>query len=334
MLIKSYQVNTDIKKTPINNEQTRTNKENKLTESRKNESSVVFAGDLNLSQDNIALHNIQAQRKALKLVLDTYKGDEGLDDNVRILENSVKSYDEEVLMNINERKHIEELRGGLEEQYGISKDSKEYEDLKLIRREKELSKEGRINELTDQEKKRLASIGDLTSYQKQSLEYDSMIGEYQNRADSANMARSAVKTVITDIKIDRLKSDPMVSASKSAEEIISDAAKEAAGMYMGEVKDNVDKQMEQMGETIDKLQEKEKEEEAKKAEIKDNEEKNNETLGSKNVESGSAAAGSSSDKVRIDGQNYKSFYNVIEELGLMKKMIDEDMKGIAVDKLL
>lgn len=320
MLIKSYQINADRRLTSDNDKLVKMDEVKKEPAVKKDGSSVIYAGDLNLQQDKMALHNIQAQRKALKLVLDTFKTDAGLDDSLRSMEQSVQMYDDEALKNIHERNRINELSSGLEEQYGISKDSQEYEDLQLLRKQSDLSRTGRTGELSDEEKNRLASINNLTDYQKQALEFDNMASEFGSRADSANRVRNIIKVTIADIKRERLKRDPMVGTSQEADEIIADAAKETVGMYMNEVKENIDDKLDEMKETKDKLEEKQKEEEELKSKKEPQaNEQNTQNMGNKIEETDS---------------KFDSLHNKIEELGFIKKMLEEDIKGIVVDKLL
>ena len=183
---------------------------------------TFFAGNTNLVNDPIAEKRKEAQKKAMKVVSDAWNADKAIDKSVEDRNthyNDMLRRKEEAQSNL---KNINEQIDALKEDYGITEDS-EYKDWPEEYKE-------RYFELKDQ----------ADAFKKEIHDADKLM-----------------KDDIADIKaiaLERLKSDPMVDAQKTADAIEAAANEEIIGMAMQEAKEHIDEKLEEIRE-IKALQE-------------------------------------------------------------------------------
>lgn len=235
-------------------------KDGEKKESRKS----VFAGDMNLSfQDRLGQKKAKAQKDALKRIIDVFENDLKLDQTLKnsalhkdeLLE-QVKQYDAEI-------ERLNQSQQELKEEYGITDDSQEEQDLNLIR--KSLSDPLSI---TEEEMTHLEEIGPITDYQRTSLEYDAMKDVWTKLKDDAIAAHKGESQKIEGIKLSRLKSDPMAGAQKEAQEIKDAATDSIIAMIREDAKDNIDEKFGVAAEDDKKTEEEEDDKKDKTEEAK------------------------------------------------------------------
>lgn len=139
--------------------------------------------------------------------------------------------------------------------------------------------------------------------------------EYQKQYDKIKNEIEVEVATIRLTKIERLKSSPMVKAQKEAGEIVEAAGDEIIGMLVQEAKDHIDEEKEEREEKAEKIAEKKEEEEKR---LEKSEEKNEE-------------AEAITEMIRQSASN--DTQKEIEELLDKLKLIEEDIKGAAVDTL-
>ena len=198
---------------------------------------TFFAGNTNLVNDPIAEKRKEAQKKAMKVVSDAWNADKAIDKSVEDRNNhynDMLTRKEEAQSNL---KNINEQIDALKEDYGITEDS-EYKDWPEEYKE-------RYFELKDH----------ADAFKKEIHDADKLM-----------------KDDIADIKaiaLERLKSDPMVDAQKTADAIEAAANEEIIGMAMQEAKEHIDEKLEEMEEKAEEKAKKEEEKEEKLEEIRE-----------------------------------------------------------------
>lgn len=191
-----------------------------------------FAGNTNLANDPIAQKRKEAQEKAWKVVSDAWEVDKSIDKSVEDRQNhynEMLAIKEEAQAQIND---INDRIDGLKEEYGITEDMT-YKDW------------------PEEYKQRYLELSDQACYFKKQI-YD---------------ADKLMKDDIADIKAiaqERLKSNPMLDAQKTAEDIEAAANDEIIGMAMQQAKDYIDEKLE---ETEEKAEEKAEQEEAEEEKL-------------------------------------------------------------------
>ena len=241
-------------------------KRGKIAEDKQLKKDAIFAGSLNgeLFSDKILEKKKEAQKKAMQVVGDAWAGDQTIDDDLqkrRDLLNKLGKDNETALREIRE---IIRQQDELKEEYGISDDSKEQQDLELIRRyNRMLSNEmrGKLSggdSLTKEEldyMMKLKAEG-LTDYQTKQLQLDEAKSIYQSTVDENNQTIIEENAVIRGIRLERLKSDPMVAAQYEAKAIREAAADEIVGMVVEQAKEYLDEKKEEADKKGEKLKEK------------------------------------------------------------------------------
>lgn len=295
------------------------NKHNSNIKQRKNNQKQVkngtfFAGNLGLNgQDHIEAKKTQAQKQAMKLKLDQLKKDNKVDDTIGNVKENKEKYSMEAAEAQKEIKNIRAMRDELKETYEIDDQSNEQSDLKLL--EKSMDPE---QSLTKEELEKLKNMGPLTDYQKETLRYDTMEEVFKQRLDNAiNGIENADGTIIS-IKLELLKTHPMVDAQNEAAEIMENASREAIGMLMDDAVKHVDEEQKKTKEEAEKAAEK-KEEEKKTEDVSQNgQEPLQDDL--KDI----TEADAENDKIVTELKKFIEKNNILED----------DAKGIVLDELL
>lgn len=289
------------------------------TNGKKSGRSNVFAGDLNKTFDPIAQKKQQAREKAMKVVTDAWAGDRKIDESLEERRNKIRELENTMKESAAGLKWANEERAALREAHGLTEDSQEEQDLRL------LEKQADRMVLTKEEQERLAEIqkaGGPTEYQQHSLELYKTASTYKEAFEKAKGEIHQESDAIKSTKQERLKHDPMVKATRSADEIMDAARKEIVGMLYEEAKDHIDEEMEEKKEAADKKAEKEEEEEEKIEKRKDEKEKKEEF-----IEEISDKMTTILDADNIMDDVQKEIKKIMDEM----KLLDEDMKGAAVD---
>lgn len=246
----------------------------------------VFSGKLQFPQDKIAERRRQAQEKAINIVKTAFAGELGIDDEIAGMEESIEKEKEEMLSNKAELNRVLERKAELETR----------------------------NDLSEEEYRQ-----ELEELNKAESHFSGLLADGKKYEDRAIQA-------VNDIKLERLKSNPMGEAEKQAEKVTAEAGKEIVGMLYDEAKEHLDNEREKLEEDAEKKAEKEEELEerieAMRAE-KEEKEKDAPELDDRQTVSGQIV------KLAETNQTVqKELQQVVEQL----KLDLEDLKGAAVDR--
>lgn len=162
----------------------------------------IFAGSFNLqNNNNIELKRKLAQKRAMKIVSDTFASEQKIDGSMDEMRAQQEQLKQETLENKKSIKEIQEQREKLMGDYNVTEESQEHKDLELLRKETSGGK------LSDEEKERLATIHEngLTNYQKDMLELDGQEEVYQRLASQKESAFKSISGSLADMQIERLK---------------------------------------------------------------------------------------------------------------------------------
>lgn len=181
----------------------------------------------------------------------------------------------------------------------------------LASQRESLDKAWEAGELTEEEYEQMGA--DLTEHDK----------ECTRRLDENESSTREENAVIKGIKRERLKKNPMVKAQKQAEEVLQDARNEIVGMGWEEGKEHIDEESEEREEKAEKI-----EEERKKQEefIEGQKEKREEEeLWIEGLRPDVLTS-----LMDIDSDVQKEVREMLQKM----KLLEEDLKGAAVDESL
>ena len=118
----------------------------------------IFAGDLGVQQDRISLRRQRAQKKALKIVGDAWKGDKKIDQNIMEIRDRVAQLNAEKKENLGIITEGEAQKEALRQQYGVASDSQEQKELELLERAADAERECNFDLLTEDEWKQVKEL--------------------------------------------------------------------------------------------------------------------------------------------------------------------------------
>lgn len=197
----------------------------------------MFAGSIGVQNPldtQIEEKRTNAMEKAKKLLSDVFAAEKSIDDD--LLERAIRIKESEQAI-VDANKELAKLdveKEKLKEQYGITGEETEDmlpEEYKMLR-------------------------GELTLYGK----------PYHQVIDEAKDVIEEERKIISAITVERLKSDPMVETSKQAEDILTSAEEEIAGMVVDAAVENLQEKAEEAREKQEAEEEKAELEEAKRKE--------------------------------------------------------------------
>lgn len=317
--------------------------------------SVVFAGDLNMVPDSILAKKQKAQREAMKMLKDVFAADLKTDAEQKARELHIEEMKKENAEAKSKLNDVEEMQQSLMEEYDVTQDSKEQQDLELLRKVKNAKDPFALDELTQEEKERYAQIKEqgFTKYQEKSLALDDVKEELKsviadNQRDIADEA-----DIIWNTDMARLKKHPMKDAAMDAARHLEAARKDMIFALYDEAKEHIDEKTEEAKEEQKEKAEEKKEEEKEEA-VKKAKELEREILLQKAQENVQERMEEQTAKEK--SRNQISLQNQIDEDILTKihdgadksveieqeikdllekmKLLQEDIKGAAVDNTL
>lgn len=285
----------------------------------------IKADSLKLAGNPVAQRRAEAQKKAMKIIGDAYAGEKKIDDDVAARRDRVRELTLEVGDYNNAIKSIENQRAALRESFGIDPDSQEEKDLQLLAKAKESKFAGSDIHLSFEEQQRVDELekNGLTEYQKISLEFKGYEEPYYTATKEAKTEIYEQNAIIRGIKIERLKTHPMLDAEKQAEEVMDEANKEIAGMLVDAAKDHIEEEQEKEKEKAEAEKKKEEEVQEKIDSAKEKR-KEQEELTEDIVENAQTLTNMTS-KMESAQQEVKDLMNKL-------KLVEEDVKGAKVDK--
>ena len=152
------------------------------------------------------------------------------------------------------------------------------------------------------------------------INLDKVEEEWTARVQSAKSQKAGESATISAIHQALLKADPMVNAAKAADKIMEEANNEIVDELVNQAKEDIDEKLE------------EKIEDAKKAkEEKEEEEKEEEK---KQVEREDSGIKDATQVIQTADATYDKIQNEIQNLIRAQQLIEEDLKGLEVDRQL
>ncbi len=222
-----------------------------------------FGGSLKLAEDPLEKRRQEAKQQAWKVVSDAWASDNAVD---RQMDDRRVHYGEMQALKEEAGKQVDELNGrkeALKELYQVSDDSVEQEELKLLEKAQDFKNGVSHQKPTEEEQKRIAEIEarGLTEYQSRALGLNDQAAKFKLEMHDAELAMQDDIGDVNAIKLERLKTHPMLDAQKAAESIMDAANKEILGMAVQEGMDHLDEKMEEAEEKAEENMEQKEERE-------------------------------------------------------------------------
>lgn len=262
---------------------------------------TLYAGDTkSFSGESVLEKRIKAQKDAMKVLLDQHRSETDLDDSLDKLETRRDELAAEAKAAQDELKKVAELRKAYQEDRGVTADTP-------------------VEELPQDE-----------DYQKAMEQFDSMEEYWQGEAESKLDMRKMIGQTLSDIKIERAKTHPMVDAASQAEEIMEDATKEIIGMLQQEAVEHVDEEYAENVEEAEKKAEKEEEAEEKLEAAREKRREQEELADEIRESTQDTGRVVPHSLLKVTGEADK-LQQKVESLMKAEGMLTEDIKGIEVD---
>lgn len=306
-----------------------------------------FAGNIMMNkQDSIAQKSALAQRKALKVVMNQFKGDNSIDEELTARQESRDHHIEESSKIEQEIHKINPTDKSLMEVYNVDADSKEQKDLELLQKQERSKQTGSKVKLTEEEKDQIKNMGAPTEYQSAVLATD----EFNRRLKSEQAGADEDGAVIDGIKKALLKQHGMVDAKKEADSIMDAANKQIINTLISQSKDAVDakyddakkkaekakQEKEEQDKKIEEQRAKREQEEAALADKTEKRDNLSDAAQSSSVQSGTKSSDTVSDAVQDTITKADSVHsqiqNDIQNMIKNQKLIEDDIKGLDVDQ--
>jgi len=250
----------------------------------------VFAGNTSVKNPlntQMEEKRATAMEKAKKLLGDVFAAEKSVDDDLAERANRIKESEQTIVDANKKLKALEKEKEKLIEEYGITGEETE----------EELPAEYKMRR------------DELNRYAK----------PYPEIIEEARKVINEEQKIIAAIEVERLKTDPMVEASKEAEKLLDSAEEEIADMVMDAAVEQVKEQADKAKETQKELEEKEELEEAKR---KEREERR------KEVELSEVPVQELLQLEQVRGEMKQEVDQMLTEL----KLLAEDIKGSMVDE--
>ena len=290
-----------------------------------------FVGNSLFGNQETDIRERGAKKKALymkegmHIVTGAHNAEKSIDRGIEDIQERVRRLQAE---NDEANGHLQDINRQMEEakkNYNIEDDSQEEQDLALLKKNYDIETHGSTTLLTDEEKQRLKDMGEMTEYQKLSMELYSQ-ADYWKTQISDNQEQMALDgRSVRLVKIDRLRSHAIIDAQKAKDKMMEAASKEAMGMFVEDAKEKIEEKAEEVQEAAKEKEEKEKEEEERIEAAKEDRESAEKTTEAirENIKELTENVVEGEDLVReIDVEIKK----ILEE----EKLLLEDLKGLNV----
>ncbi len=313
----------------------------------------MFAGNTNLPS-MIDQKRDSARKQAMKIVSDAFDGERKLDATMQGIRDKVSALKEENYGYTKEIQANEERISELADMYGIDPESEEQKDLELLHKRSMRENKLETEPFTKEDMERLAELDKqgLTEYQERAIEIYKMNDTMQHSINDNNALIEGNNAAIENMKIERLKTDPIGEAMEAAEDIMEAASDEIKSMIVKDSMQHIEEKAEEEKEKAEEKAEQKEEEEEKleaakerKEELDELVEKAKENNEQAELESerakkaGKNIIEKASDMAQLSGHAVASvlqdqvnteIQNILNKLNLLP----EDIKGSKVDDLL
>lgn len=301
----------------------------KVENGKVNPGKSVDGSFLNGPADPIAARREEARKKGMRIMKKAMAGDFKVDESLKDRHDRIRSLETVKSDATAAIDKIEDDRAKLRATYRVSEDSDEEKDMKLLEKEIKSQMPGSNVTLTDEDREAIKKIKDreegLTEYQERSLDLLKSETSYAREIYEANANIDIENRIIAATELEKLKNHAMATARRQIEALGDQASREIVGMIVDEAKENLDADAREVREQAQKAEEKKEELEEridKAKEKRREEEKLTEAIieGSQTIDSVS--------------QDINSAQAEIKDMMSKMKLIEEDIKGAAVDKVL
>lgn len=218
----------------------------------KNDSNVIKGAGLNLNQtDLIGQKMANAQKEALKKIMDTFSGEHAVDEEMDERRAHIKEIDSEIKDYQSEIRDLQDKEAELKERYQVADGSREEADIDLLK--KASTAEGR-GMLSKEELEHVSELqkGGMTDYQKESMDYYKMESEYRGKIKDLGKERAENNGYLRAVHTERLKHHDMIDSQKEAAEILDNASNEATLGLIGEAVDHIEETIKENEKDTDK----------------------------------------------------------------------------------
>lgn len=317
-----------------NNIQNTQNKESRADNRKHNVArKAINASDLNLKlyKDNqIDSKRLRARKQAMKLISDAWKSADKTDKGIEDIKNDKLNKLEEITDYKNKISDLEKEKEAYRVQYGVDKDSQEQKDLELLEKYQNNKYGSAYDSFSEEEQKRLKELQNtpLTEYQEKALRLNASQIHYNSEIEQKQLKIACDTASIALAEIDRDKSQEMLKAKDSADQIVAAVEGEITNLLVSEGKDNIDNQVEENKEKADEAEKKQEELQEKIDQTrKDREEQRKMIEGeaeADKLDMNNSVKGNDVDHVT---EAQKQIVKIMQE----NKLLNDDIKGIDID---
>lgn len=289
-------------------------------EKDKKNTTNIFAGDLlqgSQTKSMLEQKREKARKEVMQVIRTQFESDAKIDDDMENREKRIAALKEEADSYNKAANEIKEIRDGLQEQFGLSDEevAEQEKTIALVNKARKAMKEGGLGQLSLKELEEFAGLGTLTEYQEAALACDEVTDYYNELKNEALTGIAQESYTLQEIRQASVKNVGMLKTQKCAEEMRQQASEAIIGDLLQEAKEKMDEEMEKLKEEAEKAAEKKKEEE--------------ELLhGDKEEE----AVSPELYDVQEARTEQKQIEAELQEIIEKNKLLEEDLKGLAVNK--
>ena len=301
----------------------------KQTKNRK----TINASELNLKpyKDNqIDAKRLRARKQAMKLISDAWKSADKTDKNIEDMKLDKLNKLDEITELKNKVSDLENEKEAYRVDYGVDKDSQEQKDLELLEKYQNNRYGSAEDTFSKEELERLKELQNtpLTEYQEKVLKLNSSQIHFKDEIGQKELKIACTTASIALAEIDRDKSQEMLKAQDSADQIIGAVEGEVKNLLVNEGKDNIDDKVEENKENAVEAQKKQEEQQEKI------DEKRKERKEQEEIIEGQAEADKLEMNASVKGNDIDHVTEAQKQIvRIMKdnKLLNEDIKGIDID---
>lgn len=301
----------------------------KQTKNRK----TINASELNLKPYNdnqIDAKRLRARKQAMKLISDAWKSADKTDKNIEDMKLDKLNKLDEITELKNKVSDLENEKEAYRVDYGVDKDSQEQKDLELLEKYQNNRYGSAEDTFSKEELDRLKELQNtpLTEYQEKVLKLNSSQIHFKDEIGQKELKIACTTASIALAEIDRDKSQEMLKAQDSADQIIGVVEGEVKNLLVAEGKDNIEDKAEgnkeKAGEAEKKQEEQQEKIDEKRKERKEQEEIIEGQAEADKLEMNASVKGNDIDHVT---EAQKQIVRIMKD----NKMLNEDIKGIDID---
>ena len=266
----------------------------------------------------------------MKLISDAWKSADKTDKNIDDMKLDKLNKLDEITELKNKVSNLENEKEAYRADYGVDMDSQEQKDLELLEKYQNNRYGSAEDTFSKEELDRLKELQNtpLTEYQEKVLKLNSSQIHFKDEIGHKELKIACMTASIALAEIDRDKSQEMLKAQDSADQIIGAVEGEVKNLLVNEDKDNIDDKVEENKEKADEA-EKKQEEQQEKIDEKRKERKEQEEI----IE-GQAEADKLEMNASVKGNDIDHVTEAQKQIvRIMKdnKLLNEDIKGIDID---